>query len=75
MIRLYVTDTGTLAGVANGDPASHEANVADPRQAYRGLCLVLVRVTDHAGSVTIHAQASGLRPAEMVLHTVGSGLR
>jgi len=67
LIRFSVSGTGTLAGVANGNPASHESNVASERHAFRGLCMVLVRAADHAGAITVLAQADGLRASHLVL--------
>lgn len=65
LIRFTVTGAGALAGVANGDPASHEANVADQRHAYHGLAMVLVRAGSHPGSFKVTAQSAGLAPASV----------
>jgi beta-galactosidase len=69
LVRFSVSGSGTLAGVANGNPASHESNVAPQRKAFRGLCMVLVRATNHPGAITITAQAAGLKAAHIVIHT------
>lgn len=69
LIRFSVSGAGTLAGVANENPASHEANVANERKAFRGLCMVVVRAGDHRGAITVTAQARGLVPAHLVIHT------
>ena len=70
LVRFSVSGPGMLAGVANGNPASHEANVENERKAYRGLCLVMVKAADHPGDIAVKAQASGLPPATIVIHTV-----
>jgi beta-galactosidase len=70
LIRFSVTGAGTLAGVANGNPASHEPNVANQRQAFRGLCMVMAKATDRPGAITIKAEAPGLTPATIVIPTV-----
>ena len=70
LIEFSVSGAGTLAGVANGNPASHETNVADQRKAFRGLCMVLVKATDHPGAITIQASAHGLTSARIVIPTV-----
>lgn len=70
MIEFSVSGAGTLAGVANGDPASHETNMASQRKAFRGLAMVLVRATDHPGAITVQAHARGLTPASMVIPTI-----
>ena len=73
LIQFSVSGPGTLAGVANGNPASHEANVASQRKAFRGLCMVLVRAADHPGTITVTAHAHGLRSAHIVVHTIPVG--
>ena len=69
MIQFSVSGEGTLAGVANGDPTSHERNVANQRTTYRGLSMVLVRASEHPGSITLTAQAAGLPAARIVIPT------
>jgi beta-galactosidase len=69
LIKFTVSGAGTLAGVANGDPTSHELNVANQRTTFRGLCMVLVRASDRAGSITVTAEAPGLPPARVVIPT------
>ncbi|HKU25235.1 MAG TPA: glycoside hydrolase family 2 TIM barrel-domain containing protein [Candidatus Sulfotelmatobacter sp.] len=70
LIRFSVSGTGALAGVANGNPASHESNVANERHAFHGLCMVLARATDHPGAITVVAHADGLRDSHVVLRSV-----
>lgn len=72
LVRFSVSGAGTLAGVANGNPASHESNVASQRKAFRGLCMVLVRAGSQAGVITVKAEARGLKPATIVIHTVAA---
>lgn len=70
LIEFSVSGAGTLAGVANGDPTSHETNVASQRKAFRGLAMVLVKAADHPGTITIRARADGLTFASIVIPTV-----
>jgi beta-galactosidase len=69
LIKFAVSGAGTLAGVANGDPASHEKNVGDERSAFHGLSMVLVRAADHPGTITVRAQSAGLVPAVVEIST------
>ncbi len=69
LVHFTVTGAGTLAGVGNGNPSSHEPNFASYRRAFRGLCMVLVRAADHPGTITVSAQASRLPPAHITIHT------
>lgn len=72
-IQFSISGAGTLAGVRNGDPASHESNVGNQRTAFHGLCLALVRAADQPGAITIRAEGKGLRPARLVIRTSASG--
>ncbi|MGC2325683.1 MAG: glycoside hydrolase family 2 TIM barrel-domain containing protein, partial [Candidatus Sulfotelmatobacter sp.] len=64
-IEFSASGAGALAGVANGDPTSHESNVATQRKAFHGLAMVLVRAGEHPGSITIHAHAQNMPAAEI----------
>ncbi len=72
-IHFSVTGAGTLAGVGNGNPSSHEPNIANSRRAFRGLCTVLVRAARHPGEIEIVARAAGLASARLVLRTQARG--
>jgi beta-galactosidase len=69
-IQFSVSGEGTLAGVANGDPASHELNVAPQRKAYHGVAMVLVSASDHPGAISVRVQASGLPTASITIPVV-----
>ncbi len=73
LVRFSVTGAGALAGVANGNPASSESNVGTERKAFRGLCIVMVRAGNHAGSIEVKAEARGLAPARVVIPTIAVG--
>ncbi len=61
-ISFSVSGAGTIAGTANGDPASHESNVAVMRTSFHGLCLVMVRAANRPGTITVEASAPGMKP-------------
>ena len=69
VIRFAVSGAGSLAGVGNGDPTSHENSVGNQRSAFRGLCMVLVRASDRPGTITVRAQAEGLPPEHVSIRT------
>jgi beta-galactosidase len=64
-ISFSVSGAGTIAGTGNGDPASHESNVAAQRMSYHGLCLLVVRAANRAGTMIVEASASGLKPGKI----------
>jgi beta-galactosidase len=69
-IDFTVSGAGSLAGVANGDPTSHELNLAAHRTAFHGLAMVLVRAANHPGVITIQARVKGLPAAAVTIPTV-----
>lgn len=68
-VEFEVTGPGTIAGVSSGDPTSHEPFKADHRRAFNGRCQVTIQATDAAGTITLRAQADGLKPATITLKT------
>ena len=73
LVHFRVTGAGALAGVGNGDPVSHERNIADQRRAFDGLCMVLVRSARRAGIIHVTAQARGLVSAHLNIRTYRGG--
>lgn len=68
-VYFSVRGLGKIAGVGNGDPASHEPNRTDYRRAFHGRCMVLVRAGYKPGIIRVTATARGLKPAILELRT------
>jgi beta-galactosidase len=66
-VTFSVTGAGHIAGVANGDPSSHEPDKGDKRKAFGGLCMVLVGANEAPGEITLTATAPGLKAAVLTL--------
>ena len=66
-ISFRVSGSGTLIGVGNGDPSSHEADKGDSRRVFNGLCVAIVQATKDAGEIHIDATAPGLAPGAAVV--------
>jgi len=65
---------GTIIGVGNGDPNSHEPDKAAERSLYNGLAQVIVQGRRAAhGTFTLRARADGLQPAEVALDVRDAG--
>jgi beta-galactosidase len=69
-IEFRISGTGTLAGVANGNPAGHQSNSGMQCKTFRGLCMVLVKAADRPGAIVIEAHATGLTPARIMIPVV-----
>lgn len=65
-ITFTIEGPGSLVGVDNGDPVSHDSFQANHRQAFHGLCLAVVR-ENGAGVITIKATSPGLQEANVTL--------
>ncbi|WP_426030730.1 glycoside hydrolase family 2 TIM barrel-domain containing protein [Caulobacter sp. DWP3-1-3b2] len=66
-VTFTVTGPGQVIGVGNGNPASHEPDVASQRKAFNGLCQAIVRTQREPGQLRVVASAPGLKPASVVI--------
>ncbi|WP_341272254.1 beta-galactosidase GalB [Xanthomonas campestris] len=65
-LRFRVEGAGELVATDNGDPTNLEAFVLPERNAFNGLCLVIVRAKPGAqGPITVHVQSDTLQPASV----------
>jgi beta-galactosidase len=71
-VAFTVSGPATVAGVGNGDPASHEPDRASQRYAFNGWCMALVGSTNAAGSITLTATSPGLAPATLNLQALAT---
>ena len=59
---------GTIIGVGNGDPSSHEADKASSqRKVFNGFAQVIVQSTNQPGSITLTATAAGLTSTNIII--------
>jgi beta-galactosidase len=70
-IEFHVTGAGRLIGVGNGNPSSHEADHANRRRAFNGLCAAIVQSSGKPGSVHVEASAPGLEHASVSIRCEG----
>ena len=67
-IRFAVTGPGEIVAVDNGDATNLESFQSKERNAFNGLCLVIVRTkVGQAGAIKLKAQSEGLADAEIVI--------
>ncbi len=66
---------GRLIGVGNGDPSCHESDKADKRSAFNGLCLAIVQAPKQAGDLVVDVSSAGLTPASVTIHCQATELR
>jgi beta-galactosidase len=63
----FAVTGGTIIGVGNGDPNSHEPEKGNGRSLFNGLAQIIVAADLGRGPLTIRATAPGLRPAMLAI--------
>lgn len=61
----FKTENGTILGVGNGNPSSHEPDKASQRKLFNGLCQVIVQSTKNDGDIILTAACEGLPDTEI----------
>jgi beta-galactosidase len=69
LIRFDVNGEGSIAGVGNGNPLSHEYFKARERKAFHGLAQVIIQSTTKSGEINISASSDGLRGSKKTIRT------
>lgn len=74
-IRFAVSGPAEIVAVDNGDATNHESFQSKERNAYNGLCLVVVRTkAGRPGAIRLTAQSDGLQGAAVLISsTAGRG--
>ena len=68
LVRFSVSN-GTIIGVGNGNPNSHESDKADSRHMFNG-CVQAIAEAAATGIMTVRAEAEGLESAEISIDVV-----
>jgi beta-galactosidase len=66
-IQFKVSGPGLIAGVDNGLQTSHESFKADNRNAFNGLCLVVVQSLEKPGKITVTATSEDLEESSILI--------
>ena len=70
LIRFSIEGPGEIVATDNGDPTSLVSFQSPEREAFNGLCLVIVRgKPGTAGKITVRAEASALQGASVTLNS------
>jgi len=74
MVTFEVEGEGSLIGVDNGDPVSHEDFKSKNRSAFNGLCLAIVQSTAKPDEIQVTATSPSLRSDSVIVKSTKSGL-
>jgi beta-galactosidase len=66
-LQFSITGPGVLAGVGNADTKDVDQYVGTTRRVWHGRALVVIRSTQHAGSIKFTASSSGLPDAHVTI--------
>jgi beta-galactosidase len=69
LVHFEIAGEGKIAGVDNGSETSMESFKANFRNAFNGMCLVVIQSTDKSGSITLKATSYGLKESEITINT------
>jgi beta-galactosidase len=74
-VSFVVQGPGHLLGVGNGNPTSHEADKANTRQAFNGLCMAIVQASRGTGAITLQATSPGLKSTTLKIPVQATRVR
>jgi beta-galactosidase len=69
-IDFAIDGPGTIAGVDNGNPISHESYKGKTRSAFSGKALAIIQSTSTAGKITLKASSGSLTGGSVEITTV-----
>jgi beta-galactosidase len=67
LVKFNINGEGSIAGVGNGNPISHEYFKANERKAFHGLALVIILSKDKTGDIKLTATSDGLKEAGVTI--------
>jgi beta-galactosidase len=69
-VSFHLEGPGTILGVGNGNPSSHEPDKGSLRRAFNGLAQVILRAGATSGPLVLTARAPGLRSAQIAIEAL-----
>ena len=60
-VTFQLAGNGEILGVSNGDPADHDTDKSNQRNAFHGHCIVVIEAGDKPGTIELTATSPGLR--------------
>jgi beta-galactosidase len=67
LVKFIIKGEGAIAGVGNGNSASHENFKGNERKAFHGLCQAIVQSKHKSGTIRLVAESKGLQAAEVLI--------
>ncbi|MCD7731682.1 MAG: DUF4982 domain-containing protein [Oscillospiraceae bacterium] len=70
-VKVRVSGAGRLLGLDNGDSTDYDQYKTDARRLFSGKLLAMVGSNGETGEIRVEVSSDGLKPAEIVLDSVG----
>ena len=70
LVRFKIEGEGKIIGVDNGNPEDHNSYKINQRNAFNGLCFVIVQSTGKPGNLKLTAVSEGLKEASLNFNLV-----
>ena len=64
-VTFQLNGPGEILGVSNGDPADHDTDKSNQRNAFHGHCMVVIEAGSQPGTIQLTASSPGLKSGEM----------
>ncbi len=64
-VTFGLTGSGRILGVGNGNPADHDPDKADQRNAFHGHCIVIIQAGSQPATLRLTAKSPGLLPTTL----------
>lgn len=68
-VRIRVDGPARLVGLDNGDSTDYDSYKIDSRRMFVGKLLAMIGTCAEPGEIKVYAEADGVEPAQIVLHT------
>ena len=69
MINFSVSGDAEIVGVGNANPVSLESYQQQKRKTWKGKCLVIIKAGKKAGSISLFAKSTGMKPSKIILES------
>jgi beta-galactosidase len=67
-VEFKVSGVGSLIGTGNGNPADHDSDKTNWRNAFNGYCIAIVQASQETGTITIEAASEGLNTGKVEIN-------
>ncbi|MGH7980381.1 MAG: glycoside hydrolase family 2 TIM barrel-domain containing protein, partial [Limisphaerales bacterium] len=64
-VKFHLKGDGEILGVSNGDPADHDTDKSNHRNAFHGHCIVVIEGGEQPGTIQLTASSPGLKSGEI----------